>query len=133
MIKKTMSVPSETESIRKVSSDILDSFSGLNISKEALFDIKLCVEEAVRNAIIHGNRSNSKLKVKVGFWAEGDKVVIEIEDEGEGFDPAKVPDPTKGDGLTRESGRGVHLIMKLMDKVSFNENRNRIRMEKVIR
>lgn len=129
----TIKVPSRTSSIKKVSSGILEQLSPYKVSEERLFDITLCVEEAVRNAIIHGNRSDLKLQVKVDYSIDGDNIVVEVEDEGAGFQPARVPDPTEECNMTKESGRGLHLIVRLMDWVEFNKRGNRIRMEKSLR
>ncbi|MDD5136257.1 MAG: ATP-binding protein [Candidatus Omnitrophica bacterium] len=123
-------IPSDIIHIRKVSSDILSSLSSRGVAEDKLFDIRLCAEEAVRNAIVHGNQGNKRLRVKVACWVDGDKVFIEIEDEGEGYDPKSVPDPRGDNGIMKESGRGMFLIRKLMDKVDFNEKGNKIRMEK---
>ena len=90
----------------------------------------MCAEEAIRNAIVHGNRSNKKLHVKVNYRLENDRIIIEVEDEGAGFDPRKIADPTGDDNIMKESGRGICLIKRLMDKVDFNQKGNKIRMEK---
>ena len=129
----TIKVPSRTSSIKKVSYGILEQLSPYKVSEERLFDITLCIEEAVRNAIIHGNHSDLKLQVKVDYSIDGDNIVVEVEDEGAGFQPARVPDPTEECNMTKESGRGLHLIVRLMDRVEFNKRGNRIRMEKSLR
>lgn len=126
-------VPSEDKYIRRVSSDILSALSLHGVSEELLFDIKLCVEEAIRNAILHGNRLNKKMHVKVSYLIADGRINIDVEDEGPGFDPAKVPDPTGKANLTKESGRGVRLIMELMDRVEFNKKGNKILMEKSLK
>ncbi len=126
-------VPSENKYIRKVSSDILSALSPYGMAEERLFDIKLCVEEAVRNAILHGNRLDKKLHVKVSYLIADGRINIEVEDEGAGFDPAKIPDPTSKGNMTKESGRGVCLIRRLMDRVEFNKNGNKILMEKSLK
>jgi serine/threonine-protein kinase RsbW len=131
--KVSIEIPSEIKYIRKVSSEILESLSPYGPDEKRLFDIKLCAEEAIRNAIVHGNRADKKLHVRVSYWVEKDKLNIVVEDEGPGFDPEKVPDPTEKGNMFKESGRGVRLIRKLMDKVDFNEKGNRIRMEKALK
>ncbi|MFA5144315.1 MAG: ATP-binding protein [Candidatus Omnitrophota bacterium] len=122
--------PSEIGYIRKTSSEILNGLSRCKVTDDKLFEIKLCVEEAVRNAIVHGNKLDGKKLVKVSYWVDGDRFIIEIEDAGEGFDPRKVPDPTVNSNMLKESGRGMFIIRKLMDKVDFNSKGNKIRMEK---
>ena len=126
-------IPSEIKYIKKVSSEILDHLSSYSVDKERLFDIRLCIEEAVRNAIVHGNRMNEKLRVMVDYRIEKDRIRIEVEDEGAGFDPHSVPDPAEKKNMLKESGRGVCLIKTLMDNVDFNEKGNKIGMEKALK
>lgn len=128
-----MKVPSEIKSIRRVSSKILSSLSPYELNKDTLFDIRLCTEEAVRNAIVHGNGLRKGSRVSVHYWVDKDKLHVEIEDEGAGFDLNTVPDPTKNSNIIKRSGRGVYLIKKLMDRVSFNEKGNKIKMEKALK
>ena len=126
----SLKVTSEIKNIRKVSARIIESLAQYEMDDETLFDIRLCIEEAVRNAIVHGNRLNKKQHVIIDYWVDDDSLNVAVEDEGFGFDPAKVPDPKKSENMLRESGRGVFLIKRLMDKVEFNEKGNKIRMEK---
>ena len=126
-------VPSENKYIRKASSAILSSLSPYGVGHERLFDIKLCVEEAVRNAILHGNQLDKKLHVKVSYLIADGRINIEVEDEGPGYDPHTIPDPTRRGNITRESGRGLCLIRRLMDRVEFNKKGNKILMEKSLK
>jgi len=128
--KKTVTVPSETRYIRKVSEKILGSLRGFRLDEGKVFDIKLCIEEAVRNAIVHGNHSDRRLAVRVAYRVEDSKLVIEVEDEGAGFDRRAVADPTAPAHIMKNSGRGVYLIKKLMDKVDYNDTGNKITMVK---
>lgn len=131
--KNTLRVPSEIKHVKKVSSDILKSLSSGGLDESVLFDIRLCVEEMVRNAIVHGNNNDNKLKVTVSYWLEGNKLIIEVEDEGRGFDSNKLPDPTTDENLTKGSGRGVYIARKLMDKMEFNDKGNKVRLTKYLR
>ena len=128
-----MKVPSEIKSIKRVSSKILSSLSSYELNKDTLFDIRLCTEEAVRNAIVHGSGLKKGSRVSVYYWVDKDNLHIEIEDEGAGFDLNTVPDPTKNSNIIKRSGRGVYLIKKFMDRVSFNEKGNKIKMEKALK
>lgn len=128
--KTLIKVPSETRYIRKVSSRMLSGLDRYNIDESSLFDIRLCVEEAVRNAMVHGNHSDRRLSVKVAYWVDNDLLNIEVEDEGSGFDHANVDDPTLSEHILKNSGRGVYLIKKLMDKVEYNDKGNRVTMVK---
>ena len=128
--KTVIRVASQTRYIRKVSSRILSFLNGYKIDEGRIFDIRLCIEEAVRNAMVHGNRSDKKLFVKTAYWIDGDTLNIEIEDEGQGFDHRGVADPTAPSHILKNSGRGVYLIKKLMDKVEYNGKGNKITMAK---
>jgi len=131
--KKDTKFRSESRFIRESSSMLLDSLKPLGIDESKAFEIKLCVEEAVRNAIVHGNKSDPRRQVKFSYWVEEGVLNIEIEDEGGGFKPEIVKDPTKDENLTRNSGRGVYLIKKLMDRVEYIEPGNKVRMSKRIK
>lgn len=127
-----MKVSSELKNVRVVSDEIIDYVKKArpNIDTDILFDIKLCVEETVRNAIVHGNKSNKNLPVDITYVIDEDRIRISIEDKGEGFDVNSLPDPTNPKNLYKESGRGVYLIHKLMDKVSYNDKGNHVTIEK---
>jgi len=128
--KILIKIPSEAKYIKKVSAEILNSLSPYKVDEDGLFAIRLCVEEAVRNAIVHGNRSDRKLPVRIDYSISNDNITIEIEDKGSGFDHKLLRDPTEGDNILRNSGRGVYLMKKLMDSVEFNEAGNKIKMIK---
>ena len=123
-------VPSEIKNIKKVSFEILNSLSSLDIAEDKLFDIRLSLEEMVGTAIVDGYNSSMSLKVRVSSKIEKSVLIIEIEDEGAGFGHGNVPDPTHPDNIMKESGRGVYLVRKLMDKVEFFGKGNRVRREK---
>lgn len=130
--KVLIKTPSENRYIKKVSGAVISALKARRVSDEKAFDVKLCVEEAVRNAILHGNHSDRSKVVKTTFWVEDDRIMIEVEDEGSGFDHKTLPDPTDDNYIMRNSGRGVYLIKKLMDKVDFNVPGNKITMVKKI-
>lgn len=132
MEKKDIIFESDSGSIRESSSRILKDLESYAIGEKAAFEIKLCVEEAVRNAIVHGNKSDPKRQIRMGYWVDEGVLNIEIEDEGPGFDHGLVKDPTKDENLLRNSGRGVYLIRKLMDKVEYSQKGNMISMSKKI-
>lgn len=128
--RRTITVPSETRYIRKVSARILAALSGFELDEGAVFDVRLCIEEAVRNAIVHGNHSDRRLLVRVTYWVEEPRLFIEVEDEGPGYDHNSLADPTVGPHIMKNSGRGVYLIKKLMDSVAYNAAGNKITMVK---
>ena len=131
--KLSLKIPSDIKYIRKVSSGILKWLEPRKLDDSALFDIRLCVEEVIRNAIMHGNNSDKSLKVLVRYWLEGDRLIIEVEDEGIGFNLDKVPDPTIEENIMKGSGRGVYIVHKLMDEIKFNDKGNKVRLTKYLK
>ena len=127
-----MKIKSEIKNIRVISANVLNFIrkSGKKVSKNTLFDIKLCIEEAVRNAIVHGNNSEVDMPIDVSWEIVEDTIKIVVEDRGKGFDIKALPDPTDEANLTKESGRGVYIILRLMDKVVYNDTGNCVAMEK---
>jgi len=92
----------------------------LGLSEEQLSVLLLAVTEATTNAIIHANKCDPSKLVKIHAQIENSKLVIKIKDEGKGFDPTKLPDPTEPENLLKDSGRGVYLMKVYMDEVKYN-------------
>ncbi|MFC1576976.1 ATP-binding protein [Candidatus Omnitrophota bacterium] len=132
LAKKVLKLPSTLDQIRKSSDEILKALGSFSVDETVLFNIKLCIEEAVRNAIVHGNKKKEGLGIEVSYWIKDNSLNIEVGDEGKGFDVKKLPDPTKDENLLREHGRGVFLINHLMDEVIYNERGNKVRMIKTL-
>ena len=94
-------------------------------------ELEIAIQEALANAVIHGNHQNQEKQVHVACRCSMDgEVLISVRDEGEGFDSRAVPDPTEDERLLLTHGRGLHLIRALMDEVSFEENGTVVRMRK---
>jgi serine/threonine-protein kinase RsbW len=128
--KSVIKIPSDTGEIRKVSCRIIEDVGPREKIESKVFDIRLCTEEAVRNAIVHGNKNDPAKSVTVAYWIDGGNLHIEVSDEGSGFDYRNLPNPTAKENIMKNSGRGVYLIRRLMNKVEFNETGNVIRMTK---
>jgi CheY-like chemotaxis protein/anti-sigma regulatory factor (Ser/Thr protein kinase) len=111
---------------------LLDKFK---IAEPAASEVRLALEELGRNAIEWGNHNDRAKKVRFGCRILPGKIIVYIEDEGDGFDPNHVPDPSidpiahlerrKADGK-RLGGYGIHLIKHLMDKLIYNARGNRV-------
>lgn len=95
-----------------------------------IFSVQLAMEEAVTNAVKHGNRMNRKKKVRIAANLAEDLIRVEISDEGAGFDPHNLPDPTEEPHCNRPCGRGVMLMRNFMNNVEFNDKGNGVIMEK---
>lgn len=94
------------------------------------FAIQMGLEEALTNAIKHGNQSDSGKFVTLRVQIDSQEIRIGVEDEGQGFRHSRVPDPTRKSNRKRESGRGVALIRFFMDEVHYNEAGNQLEMVK---
>ncbi len=92
----------------------------LGLSEEQLSVLLLAVTEATTNAIIHANKCNPQKLVKIHAQIENSKLVVKIKDEGKGFDPSNLPDPTHPENLLKDSGRGVYLMKVYMNEVKYN-------------
>jgi len=92
----------------------------VNLPDEKLTNVLLAVTEATTNAIIHANKCNKNKKVTIDASVENSKLIIKIKDEGEGFDPSSIPDPTEPENLLKDSGRGIYLMRVYMDDLQYN-------------
>lgn len=90
----------------------------------------VALDEAFVNAVKHGNRFDTHKLVRIRAEVSKQEARFTIEDEGEGFDVAKVPDPLDPENLFKASGRGVLFIYNIMDEVKYNERGNRLTMVK---
>lgn len=94
----------------------------------ARFKLRVALSEALANAIIYGNRNDSEKSVEVRVVVTSQTIAVHVSDEGDGFNPADIPNPTLPDGLEQTSGRGLFLIREMVDEVRFNEKGNSICM-----
>ena len=92
----------------------------INLTDDQLANVLLAVTEATTNAIIHANKCDQSKMVTIDVKVNETKLVVKVKDEGEGFDPADIPDPTEPENLLNESGRGVYLMRVYMDNVEYN-------------
>jgi serine/threonine-protein kinase RsbW len=91
-------------------------------------NFRVGVTEALANAVLYGNRSDPAKIVRVEVALDLSRVVLHVTDEGPGFNPADVPDPTLPDHLQDTGGRGLFLIRELMDEVEYNDRGNAVRL-----
>jgi len=98
-----------------------------------VFCIKLALEEALVNAIKHGNQFDRSKKVYVSYRLLADRFEVAISDDGPGFDPSDVPDPTAAENIERPCGRGLMLMRHYMSEVAYNSRGNGVTMSRVFR
>ena len=92
----------------------------MGLNDDQLSVLLLAVTEATTNAIIHANKCDASKLVAIRAHVEDSKLIVNVKDEGKGFDPAKIPDPTEPENLLKDSGRGVYLMKVYMDDVKYN-------------
>ena len=131
--KKEFQVPTDLSEVQKASAKVLAFLKPLDLSHAFLFDVRLCLEEALINAMKYGNNLRKDLKVSLAVEVSGKKVQITVEDRGKGFDPKDLKSCTSEENLLRTRGRGVYLIHRLMDEVKYNAQGNRLVMVKFIK
>jgi len=88
----------------------------IGFGEDELHQLGMAVRESMVNAVVHGNRYNARKKVHVSITKAEDRLTIVIADEGEGFDPASIPDPLAHENLLRQSGRGLLLMRAFVDE-----------------
>lgn len=99
-------------------------------SSEETFKVKLALEEALTNAMRHGNLLIAKLVVTVKIKAGRERIILDVHDEGKGFDFSNLKDPTRAESVAQISGRGVFLMRKLMDDIEFYDGGSGVKMVK---
>ena len=132
-MKKKFQVLSELSQVHKASGEVLSFLKPLELSEAQVFDIRLCVEEALVNAIKYGNRQRKELPVDVEAEYDDDQIRIRVQDQGSGFQPGVLPDCTEGENKSRGHGRGVYLMHQLMDEVRYNKTGNSLLMVKSLK
>ncbi len=132
-MKKEFQVPSELARVQTTGHELLEMLTPLHLDKSVLFDIRLCFEEALINAMKYGNGLDRTKNADVSVEFDDSKVAIAVQDQGKGFNPGELVDCTDKEHALRGHGRGVHLICKLMDKVEYNDKGNRVLMVKFLK
>lgn len=122
---------SRLDEVSRAEQAILAAVQDAGFSGSEQFAIKLALEEALANAIKHGNQCDPAKRVVVECRINSNQAAISVEDEGPGFDPGDVPDPTLDENLEKPFGRGVMLMRAYMNEVLFNETGNCVTLIKV--
>jgi serine/threonine-protein kinase RsbW len=124
-------IPSDLRSAKDPEDRILEALRDHGFCPDSIFAIKLSLEEAMTNAVKHGNRNDGSKCVCIKYFVSDERAVIMVRDEGNGFCPAAVPDPTRSENLERPFGRGIMLIRSYMTKVAYSTCGNEVWMLKI--
>ena len=126
--KRRQTLHDVREQVEGAMSEFLDTLRTLGYDEGSVFAIRLALEEAINNGFRHGNKSDPAKVVRLDWSATEQRVQIEVEDEGEGFDPGAVPDPTAEENIEIPSGRGLMLMRAYMSEVEYVDPGNRVRL-----
>jgi serine/threonine-protein kinase RsbW len=124
-------IPSDLAEARRVQDEIEEALQSARYGDRDIFSIKLALEEALVNAIKHGNQLDADKHVTIWYSVTGERFDVRITDEGPGFNPADVPDPTAPENLERPCGRGLLLIRNFMTEVAYQGRGNVVAMSKL--
>jgi serine/threonine-protein kinase RsbW len=125
-------IPSDTAAARRVQDEIEQRLKEHRYGERDIFSIRLALEEALVNAIKHGNQMDRAKSVHISYRINAERFDIRITDEGAGFDPSDVPDPTAVENLERPCGRGLMLMRYYMNEVTFHGRGNCVSMCKIL-
>ena len=114
-----LSLPSRIDTVARAAAAVAEFLSRSGISDDAAFGIDMAVREAVTNAVMHGNRQDENKTVDVTLKSSPDAVEISVHDQGPGFNPEDVPDPTAAENILKASGRGIFFMRTFMDEVDW--------------
>jgi serine/threonine-protein kinase RsbW len=126
-----LAIPSDPAEARRVQERIEQLLYSHHVNDRDVFSIKLALEEALINAIKHGNQMDRAKRVHVTYRLLPGRFEVAVTDEGPGFDPGAVPDCTAPENLERPSGRGLMLMRHYMTQVAYNDRGNGVIMHKV--
>lgn len=115
-----LTFPSRIEAVGEAAAAVSEFMNRLKLSDDVAFGVDMAVREAVTNAVVHGNKlDNTKV---VGLTLRNTPAVFEItvHDQGNGFNPDTVPDPTKDENILKTSGRGIFFMRNFMDEVDWS-------------
>lgn len=125
----TLELPNDLRAIEAAVSYLVERSIDAGFDADRLrLNFRVSLSEALANAMLYGNRRDPAKRVRVEAHLSREEIVVRVTDQGRGFDPSAVPDPTLPANLSRPGGRGIFLIRNLMDFVEFNPQGNSITM-----
>jgi serine/threonine-protein kinase RsbW len=125
---RKIKIESRVISLRIVENAIDEATNEIGISQDNYGKILVSTLEAVNNAILHGNQSNPEKFVEIEIIFRENELKIKVIDEGLGFRPNEVPDPTVHENIEALNGRGVYLMSRLADKIKYSKKGNSVTM-----
>ncbi len=127
-INQEVKLASKVESLIEIEQCVDKICEQYHIEEDNYGNILIAISEAVNNAITHGNNFDPSKSVRLNIEGTSSKLIFVVEDEGVGFDPNAIPDPTLPENLEKLSGRGVFLMRSLADDVEFSNNGRSVKL-----
>ncbi len=122
-----LEIPSDLGAIHRAVDLVLARCATSAVEARRLrLNFRVGLSEALANAMLYGNRRDPRKRVRVEVTWDTYEIVARVTDEGEGFDPTVVPDPTMPETIELERGRGLFLMRKLLDEVVYNDRGNSV-------
>lgn len=112
-----LKIPSSIEQLSVVDEVTERIAREMGFTESDVSDLAICVTEAVNNAIVHAHHNDEQKAIKIHFERRPDGLLVRVLDEGEGFNPNKLADPTLPENIMKDGGRGIHVMRHLMDKM----------------
>ena len=94
--------------------------------KRLRLNFRVGLTEALTNAMLYGNEHDPSKHVRVEVALENGRLEARITDQGGGFDPSAIPDPTEEENILKSGGRGLFLMRQMLDEVSYNDQGNQV-------
>jgi serine/threonine-protein kinase RsbW len=115
-------IPSEPGRIAEADEFLEAALRSRGVAEAVVSDMAIATTELVNNAIVHGNKRDATRTVTLTLQFTESDVVIRVVDQGDGFDPNKIPDPLAEENLLKEVGRGIFIARSLMDDVKYERD-----------
>ncbi|MBC8031510.1 MAG: ATP-binding protein [Pyrinomonadaceae bacterium] len=113
---------SRIEAVAEAAAAVSEFLNRVGISEDVAFGIDMAVREAVTNAVLHGNKLDSAKFAEIDLKKSAQGLEINVRDQGKGFNPNEVADPTKDENILKTSGRGIFFMRNFMDEVDWTVN-----------
>lgn len=113
---------SRIDAVERAAAAVSEFLSRAGVSEDIAFGIDMAVREAVTNAVMHGNKLDETKFAEIGLKISPEAFEIQVHDQGTGFNPGDIPDPTQEENILKTSGRGIFFMRNFMDEVEWSLN-----------